>query len=102
MRKIAYNGFYETRLYSVLGHLEIENLITVGFSASECLLGTLIEAFNRNYRVILLRDCTRGGAMIELERLTDAFTKRMILWMETYIGVSATSDDFIVACAVLR
>ena len=101
VRKIAYSGFYETRLDSVLRHLGIENLVAVGFSASECLLGTLIEAFNRNYRVILLRDCTRGGAMTKLERRTDAFTKRMILWMETYIGISATSDDFIAACVAL-
>ena len=102
VRKIAYSGFFETRLDSVLRHLGVENLVAVGFSASECLLGTLIEAFNRNYRVILLRDCTRGGAMTELERQTDAFTKRMILWMETYIGVSATSTNFISACATLR
>ena len=102
VRKIAYSGFYETRLDSVLRHLGIENLVAVGFSASECLLGTLIEAFNRNYRVILLRDCTQGGAITEFERRTDAFTKRMILWMETYIGVSATSTDFISACATLR
>lgn len=102
VRKIAYSGFYETRLDSVLRHLGIENLVAVGFSASECLLGTLIEAFNRNYRVILLRDCTQGGAMTEFERRTDAFTKRMILWMETYIAVSTTSEDFITACAGLR
>ncbi|MDF1512675.1 MAG: isochorismatase family protein [Anaerolineae bacterium] len=102
VRKIAYSGFTDTRLDSVLRHLGIENLISVGFSASECLLGTLIDAFNRNYRVILLRDCTRGGAMTELERQTDAFTKRMILWMETYVAVSSTSQDFIAGCANLK
>jgi len=98
VRKIAYSGFYETRLDSLLRHLGIENLIAVGFSASECLLGTLIEAFHRNYRVVLLRDCTRGGAITEAERKTDSFTRRMVLWMETYVGCSATSQQFIAAC----
>jgi nicotinamidase-related amidase len=98
VRKIAYSGFYDTRLDSLLRHLGTENLIAVGFSASECLLGTLIEAFQRNYRVILLRDCTQGGGMTPLERETDSFTRRMVLWMETYLGCSATSQQFIAAC----
>jgi nicotinamidase-related amidase len=98
VRKIAYSGFYDTRLDSLLRHLGAENLIAVGFSASECLLGTLIDAFSRNYRVILLRDCTRGGAVTPLEQETDSFTRRMVLWMETYLGCSATSKQFIAAC----
>jgi nicotinamidase-related amidase len=98
VRKIAYSGFHETRLDSLLRHLEVSHLVAVGFSASECLLGTLIDAFNRDYDIVLLRDCTRGGAMTLMEREQDTFTRRMVLWMETYLGYSSTSSQFVEAC----
>jgi ureidoacrylate peracid hydrolase len=98
IRKIVYSGFFETRLDALLRHRGIDTLVCVGFSASECLLGTMIDALHRNYRVILLRDCTLATETIPEEEATLAFTRRMILWMETYLGWSATSQDFIAAC----
>jgi nicotinamidase-related amidase len=102
VRKIAYSAFHETRLDSLLRHLGVRHLVAVGFSASECLLGTLIDAFNRDYDIVLLRDCTRGGAMTPTEREQDTFTRRMVLWMETYLGYSSTSPQFMEACAKLQ
>ena len=98
VRKIVYSSFFETRLDSLLRHLDVGTLICVGFSASECFVGTLIDAFNRNYRIIFLRECTLATETIPEEEATSAFTRRLILWMETYIGSSSTSEQFIAAC----
>ena len=97
VRKHAYSGFHETRLDGLLRHLEVKTLVCVGFALDICLHCTMIDAMNRNYRVILLRDCAMA---LELpEEVEDlAFTKRMILWTEYCVGYSATSEDFISAC----
>jgi len=99
VRKVAYSGFFETYLDSLLRHLAITTLIAVGFSASECLLGTLIDALERNLQVLLLRDCTAAGELLPEEVEHGLFTQRMIVWMETYLGVSATSTAFCAACS---
>lgn len=102
VRKIAYSGFHETRLDSVLRHLGADTLICVGFVISECLLGTLIDAYSRNYRAILLRDCTLAGEETRQEHATRSFTQRMILWCETYICSSSTSEEFVAASAAVN
>lgn len=102
VRKVVYSGFFETRLDTLLRHLGVTHLVAVGFSGSECLLGTLIDAYQRNYSVILLRDCTAASEETAAERATSSFTARMVLWMETYIGSSATSEDFMRACQATK
>ena len=97
VRKIVYSGFFETRLDALLRHRRIDTLIFVGFSLSECLLGTMIDALYRNCRVILLRDCTLATETVPEEEARLAFTGRMILWTETYLGWSTTSQEFIAA-----
>ena len=98
VRKIVYSGFFETRLDALLRHRRVDTLVCVGFSESECLLSTMIDALYRNYRVILLRDCTLATETVPEEEATLAFTQRMVLWVETYLGWSSTSRDFIAAC----
>ena len=95
--KQMYSGFFETPLESLLKNLEIKNLISVGFDGNVCLLTTLIDAFYRNYRVILLRDCTLAG---EHHDTADAQlnTEFGIRYVEAHLGFSATSEDFITAC----
>lgn len=97
VRKIAYSGFVDTYLDSLLRHLGTTTLIAVGFSASECLLGTLIDAFQRNLTIVLLRDCTRAAELLPEELAGGLFTQRMVVWMETYLGVSTTSEAFCAA-----
>lgn len=97
IRKHAYSGFYETRLDSLLRNLGVKSLVCVGFALDMCLGYTLVDAMNRNYQIILLRDCTLAMEMPwELsERL---FTNRMILWMEYAVGHTVDSNEFISAC----
>jgi nicotinamidase-related amidase len=97
IRKHTYSGFFETRLESLLRNLRVRNLICVGFRLDACLMSTVLDALYRNFKVILLRDCTLAS---ELPHEIDAleFTKRMLLWFEALVGVTVDSQDFIAAC----
>ena len=94
VEKQMYCGFFETPLDSLLRNLKVKNLITVGFDTNICLRATVEEAFYKNYRVILLRDCTLGCEFPETEEKL-LFTKLGIKFIEFNIGYSMTSRDFI-------
>jgi nicotinamidase-related amidase len=92
IRKHTYSGFYETRLDSLLRNLGVKNLICAGFVADCCMLFTMGDAVFRGYSTLLVRDCTLSA---ELPGEVDAFsnTQRTILWIESILGPSTTSED---------
>ena len=96
IRKHVYSGFVGTRLDLLLRYLDIKNLFTVGFSADACLMTTIIDALWRNYKVILLRDCTLANDFPE-EQAELLGTQRMVKMMESLYCVSVTSEEFIQA-----
>ncbi|MGA2974651.1 MAG: isochorismatase family cysteine hydrolase [Spirochaetia bacterium] len=100
IRKHVYSGFYSTRLEAALRHLNVRNLIFAGFRIDCCLGSTMLDALYRNFRVLLLRDCTLACELPE-ELEGRQFTERMLIWFETMIGMSIDSRDFIEACARL-
>lgn len=101
VKKQMYSGFFESPLESLLRNLEVKNLISVGFDTNICLRATLEGAFYRNFRIILLRDCTLGCEFPDTED-TLLFTKMGIKHMEWTIGYSAISEDFIKSLEVMR
>jgi len=60
-------------------------------------MSTVLDALYRNFKVILLRDCTLASELPH-EIDTMAFTKRMLLWFEALVGVTVDSQVFITAC----
>jgi len=97
VRKSCYSGFHGTRLEILLRNLEIHHLICVGFRLDACLMSTMLDALYRNHEIILLRDCTLASELPhEIDDL--AFTRRMILWFEALVGVTADSEAFIAGC----
>ncbi len=98
IRKWTYSGFFDTRMDTLLRNLGVKTLFCVGFAGDICLHCTMIDAMNLNYRVILLRDCTQAVEIPEVDGTDFAFTKRMVLWAECYIGYTTTSEQFIAAC----
>ena len=97
VRKHCYSGFFDTRLDTLLRNLRVHNLICVGFVADACLFTTITDAVFRNYKVILLRDCTLASELPhEVEEMRN--TQRMVLWIETIIGTTVTSMEFVQAC----
>ena len=51
----------------MLRSLNARNLVTVGFDSRICLGTTVIDAMYRNYRVIVLRDCTATTEYVETQ-----------------------------------
>jgi nicotinamidase-related amidase len=96
IRKHVYSGFVGTRLDVLLRYLDIKNLFVVGFSADACLMTTIIDALWRNYKVIMLRDCTLANDFPE-EQAELLGTQRMVKMMESLYCVSVTSEEFIAA-----
>jgi len=63
--KHRYSGFFETRLDDELRARGIDTLLFTGCTTSVCVDATLRDAFYRDYRCLLLADCTGeplGGA----------------------------------------
>ncbi len=100
IRKHVHSAFFDTRLDTLLRNLRIQNLVCLGFALDVCLGTTMIDAVWRNYRVVLLRDCTYA---IELPGIDHdgSWTRRWITYVECCIGHTATSQDFIHACATV-
>ncbi len=96
IRKHTYSGFFETRLDSLLRNLDAKNLLCAGFAEDVCVLFTIADAVFRGYNTILVRD---GTLAPELPDEINDFkqTKRMTTYIESFLGPSTTSRDFITA-----
>ena len=96
IRKHTYSGFYDTRLDSLLRNLGAKYLLCAGFVTDCCIFFTLGDAVFRGYHTLLVRDCTLAA---ELPHEVDNFTQtqRTILWIESIIGPTTTSNDLITA-----
>ncbi len=97
IRKHFYSGFKDTRLDTLLRNLDVKTLFCAGFDASVCLLCTMIDAWELNYQVVLLRD-----AVLAIETPVDeangvSFTARMVQWIESMLGYSITTEQFLQA-----
>jgi len=55
--KTRYSGFFNTELELILEHLKPEQVIVVGVCTDICILHTVADLRNRDYRVIIPRDC---------------------------------------------
>jgi nicotinamidase-related amidase len=100
VRKHVHSAFFDTRLDTLLRNLGVRHLVCVGFTLDVCLGTTMIDAVWRNYRVVLLRDCTYA---IELPGIDThgSWTERWITYAECNIGHSSTAEAFVRACAQL-
>jgi len=101
VRKHQYSGFRDTRLDTLLRNLGIKTLFCVGFDAGTCLKMTMVDAFELNYELILLRDATGAIEIPEDVAKGYSFTERIILWMEGHICASITSSQFTAALAAI-
>ena len=97
IRKQLYSGFFETHLDSLLRSLNARNLVTVGFDSRICLGTTVVDAMYRNYRVVVLRDCTATTEYVETQ--AGGWANWMaIRFIETSVGYTSTSAEWVQAC----
>jgi nicotinamidase-related amidase len=102
IRKHFYSGFKDTRLDTLLRNLDVKTLFCAGFDLSVCLLCTIIDAWELDYEVILLRDAVRAVEIPEDIEIGYSFTERMIKWVESMIGISITSQQFVELMATIK
>ena len=104
--KWIWSGFHETFLDQHLRSHGIKTLFVVGYSQRACLHYTCAEAVGRNYRVILLRDCSNAPEMpdTQIEGAPDyGWINRITLRnFEHLIGYTTTAAEFIAACRERR
>jgi len=104
--KWIWSGFHDTMLDQHLRSWGIKTLIAVGYNQRACLHYTCSEAVGRNYRVILLSDCTKAAEQPDTidERLPEGgWIGRITLRnFEHLIGYTSTSAEFIEACRGIR
>jgi nicotinamidase-related amidase len=55
--KPKHSGFYNTTLDLLLEHLQAKTLIITGMATDVCILFTAADAYMRDFRVIIPRDC---------------------------------------------
>ena len=103
--KWIWSGFHDTFLDQHLRSYGIRTLFVVGYSRRACLHYTCAEAVGRNYRVILLRDCSNAPGTIEMPDTLDdslpegGWINRITLRnFEHLIGYTTTAEEFIAAC----
>jgi ureidoacrylate peracid hydrolase len=56
--KHRFSGFYDTELDAILRQRGVDTLIVTGCTTSICVESTIRDAFYRDYRCLLLADCT--------------------------------------------
>jgi nicotinamidase-related amidase len=103
--KRSQNAFVGSYLDSYLRSWKIETLIAVGFSFKSCLFYTLIGAFERGYRVVLLRDGTdpigtnEFPDTIEPNLAAGGWVRLVVTRLiEDHLGYSSTCEELIRAC----
>lgn len=97
IRKHFYSGFKDTRLDTLLRNMDIQTLFCAGFDASVCLLCTMIDAWELNYQIVLLRDAVLAIEIPEDEEIGYSFTNRMVKWVEGMLGYSITTEQYLEA-----
>jgi nicotinamidase-related amidase len=56
--KKRFSAFHDTQLDGLLRASGIDGLLLCGYSSDVCVRFTAVDAYNRNYNVTLLSDCT--------------------------------------------
>jgi ureidoacrylate peracid hydrolase len=92
--KHRYSAFFETQLDSILRGNDIETLIFTGATTSICVESTVRDATFRDYRCIVLRDCTTELIAADAPRSNH---EASLLAIELLFGWTADSADFIAA-----
>jgi ureidoacrylate peracid hydrolase len=92
--KHRFSGFYRTDLDEILRKLRIRNLIFTGCTTSVCVDSTIRDALFRDYRCVLLADCTGEPIGGDLPRTNH---EASLLTIQTLFGWVSSSERFVSA-----
>jgi len=55
--KTRYSGFFKTNLEEILNNIGADTLIACGINSHACVRTTVIDAYQRDYEVVIAKDC---------------------------------------------
>ena len=90
--KHRFSGFFETELDAILRRRGIESLVFTGCTTSVCVDSTLRDAFYRDYRCLLLSDCSGEPIGSDLARSNH---EASLLVIETLFGWVSDSGSLL-------
>jgi len=90
--KHRFSGFFETELDQILRGLGIRNLVFTGCTTSICVDSTLRDAMFRDYRCVLLEDCSAEPIGADLARSNH---EASLLTVKTLLGWVSDSGRLI-------
>ena len=90
--KHRFSGFFETELDALLRSFAITDLVFTGWTTSICVESTVRDAMFRDYRCLVLEDCTAEPIG---EGLSRSNHEASLLVIETLLGWVSNSADFI-------
>ncbi len=73
--KSTLSGFYQTPLETMLRLGGVNTLIITGFAADNCVLFTAADAYMRDFRLIVPRDCVGAKTTAGLRRALNTMTE---------------------------
>ncbi len=83
--KKRYSAFYGTDLDSLLGHIACDRIVIAGINTHACVRTTAIDAYQRDYKVILAVDC--------IESYDQVHHDISIRYMDGKIGLAMTNPE---------
>lgn len=92
--KRRYSGFFETDLDATLRRLGVDQLVVTGCTTSICVDSTVRDAMFRDYRCLVLEDCTAEPIGADLARTNHEAT---LLSIELLFGWVSSSQHVIAA-----
>lgn len=90
--KHRFSGFFETRLDAILKEQGITWLVFTGCTTSICVESTLRDAFFRDYRCLLLEDCTAEPIGSDMPHTNHDASVRVIETLLGWVSDSATFE----------
>jgi nicotinamidase-related amidase len=93
--KPKHSGFYSTTLDLLLKYLEVETVILTGIASNICVLFTANDAYVRDYRIIVPRDCVAANTdehnKLALEQMRSVLKAEILLGNE--VDFDGTRDE---------
>jgi len=88
--KSRHSGFYNTNLHTILKELGITTLVFTGGTTRICVESTLRDAYFRDYRCLLLADCTAEPIDSRLPRTNHEATLLLVELVYGWVSESAS------------
>jgi len=93
--KAKHSAFYSTTLDLLLEYLGVKTLILTGFTGDICILFTANDAFIRDYRLVIPRDCVASQNKTENQRALK-YLERVVnadITTSTELNLTALAQD---------